>query len=145
MAEPDPLDAFFLTLDEAPGDAVTLQALADWYEEQGQPDSARCVRWAVRCTYYPFRYCEGALKKSGKDWHDGWYWWALDDPYDGRGWGHPVYCRLPRLVWNRLRHGFAYEPRIFKEYPTQRAAYEALLEAWPQLGPEAIFPQETTQ
>ncbi len=144
MAEPDPLTAFYLSLDESPGDAVTVLALADWYEEQGQPDSARCLRWAVRGMLYPFRYRRGALARNGKDWHDGWFWWALDDPYEGQAWGHPLHCRLPLRVWNRLRHGFKYEPRVFKEYPSQRAAYEALLEAWSLADPE-LAAQEATK
>ena len=45
---PDPLAAFYLALEESPGDPVTLQALADWYEEQGQTDDAACLRWTVR-------------------------------------------------------------------------------------------------
>ena len=36
----DSPDAFYLALEESPGDPVTLQALADWYEEQGHADAA---------------------------------------------------------------------------------------------------------
>jgi uncharacterized protein (TIGR02996 family) len=136
MSEPDPLTAFFLMLDEHPGDSVTLLALADWYEEQGRPEGAACVRWVVRNVRYPFRYRrDGGLSVSGVEWHDGWYWWALDDPYAGQTWGHPLHCRLPHRLWNRLKHSFKYEPAVFKEYASQRQAYEALLEAWPSVGP----------
>jgi uncharacterized protein (TIGR02996 family) len=135
MSEPDPPAALYLTLDENPGDHVTLLALADWYEEQGQAGCAACLRWTVRNALYPFHYSRDLLKKNGSDWHEGWYWWALDDPYAGADWGHPLHCRLPLKVWHRLQHGFTWTPLVFKEYPTLRAAYEALLEAWPRVGP----------
>ena len=32
-----------------------------------------------------------------------------------------------------FRHGFDYDPAVFKEYPTRQAAYEALIAVWPLL------------
>jgi hypothetical protein len=133
MSDPDPQDAFFLSLEEIPGDRVTLLALADWYEEQDQHDCADCLRWTVRHGHYPFRAVRAGLKKFGHEWHEGWYWWAIDDPYSGESWGHPRHCQLPPEVWRQLQHTIPYVPAVMKEYPTQRAAYEALFEAWPRV------------
>jgi uncharacterized protein (TIGR02996 family) len=138
VSDPDSLTAFFLSLDERPGDHVTLLALADWYEEQGQSNNANCLRWTVRNAVYPFRYRrDGGLTVSTESWHDGWYWWAYNDTHYGKDWGHPLHCRLPLHVWNRLRHNFNYAPSVVKQYPTLRDAYEAMFEAWPLVGPLA--------
>ena len=56
MSQTDTLAAFYLALDETPGDPATLAALADWYEEQGQADHAACVRWTLRRRRFPFCY-----------------------------------------------------------------------------------------
>ncbi|MFO0928405.1 MAG: hypothetical protein U0736_15485 [Gemmataceae bacterium] len=136
MTAYDPLDAFYLTLDESPGDPVTLLALADWYEEALRPDAAACLRWTVQHKYIPFRYTgQGQLTVFSESWNKGWVWWAIDDPAFGRDWGHPSSCRLPAHVWDELRHTFHYDPAVFKEYPSSRAAYEALLDVWPRLQP----------
>ena len=144
MPETDALAGFFLSLDERPGDWVILQALADWYEEQGLPENARCLRWTADRALHPFRYRrDGGLTVSGASWHDGWFWWALDDRDSGAEWGHPLHCRLPRGVWKHLRRTFDHAESVFKEYPTQRAAYDALLEAWPLVGPLGAALRET--
>jgi uncharacterized protein (TIGR02996 family) len=136
MPDPNPLAALFLSLDATPGDHVTLLALADWFEEQGQPEKAACLRWTIRNNLRPFRYTrDGSVTKKSNDWNDGWYWWARADPYIGQGWGHPLHCRLPYQVWEKLHHTFTYDPLVVKQYPTQRDAYEALLDAWPRVGP----------
>jgi hypothetical protein len=135
MSDTDALQAFYLVLDENPGDQVTLLALAGWYEEHDQPIAADCLRWAARHSAWPFRYrANGGLIVSSAVWHDGWFWWAIDDPFRGRDWGHEPNCRLPAPVWNELRHTFNYDPAVFKEYPTRRAAFEALIEVWPMVG-----------
>ena len=135
MSGPDPLSAFYLVLEDHPDDWVTLLALADWYEERGEPDAADCLRWAARNGASPFCYhVNSNLKFSAPVWHDGWFWWAVDEPYHGRDWGHDASCRLPQALWAKLRHTFNYNPAVFKEYPTRRAAYEALIDAWPRVG-----------
>jgi hypothetical protein len=135
MADPDPQGAFYLALEDNPGDRVTLAALADWYEEHDQLDAAAALRWAARLGRWPFHYhANGGLTVASAAWHDGWFWWSVDEPYHGREWGHPPSCRLPRAVWGKLRHTFSYDPAVFKEYPTVRAAYEALIDAWPPAG-----------
>jgi uncharacterized protein (TIGR02996 family) len=135
MSAPDPLSAFYLALEDVPDDRLTLLALADWYEEEGGPDAADCLRWTVRNAVWPFRYSvNSGLSVSSAVWHDGWFWWSVDEPFHGRDWGHDPHCLLPAAVWQKLRHTFNYDPAVFKEYPTRRSAYEALIEAWPRVG-----------
>jgi uncharacterized protein (TIGR02996 family) len=125
--------AFYLALDEGPGDTVTALALADWYEEHGNLDAAECLRWATTHNRRPFRYRKsGGLSVSCNTWHEGWYWWAVEERSYGRDWGHPPECRLPYELWEALPHGFAYNPAVFKEYRDRRHAYEALFTAWPK-------------
>jgi uncharacterized protein (TIGR02996 family) len=134
MSLHDPLSAFYDALDQTPEeDRVTLLALADWYEEQGEPEAAECLRWTVRQGLSPFCYQRdgGGVTVSSDAWHDGWFWWSVDEPSQTSDWGHDPACRLPRALWQKLRHTFNYDPAVFKEYRTRRAAYEALLEAWP--------------
>jgi hypothetical protein len=131
MPAPNPLAALYLGLDASPGDKVTLYALADWYEENGWADAAAAIRWTIRRGLFPFRYSRDAgLSVFREAWHEGWYWWANDGP-DGSEWGYPTSCCLPHGVWQRLAHGFAHPPSIFKEYPSQRDAYETLFDVWP--------------
>jgi hypothetical protein len=132
-ARPEP-DSFYLALDENPGDLLTVQALADWYEENGEANAASCLRWLAVRERWPFRFQkEGGpvTIAAARTWNDGWFWWAVEDPWTGYDWGHPEQCRLPQGLWDRLRHGFTHQPRVFKEYPTRRAAYETLFTAWP--------------
>jgi uncharacterized protein (TIGR02996 family) len=139
MATSDCLDAFYLALEETPGDRVTLLALADWYDEQGSAEAAACLRWVVAKGRCPFRYRRGRLSIQSTTLHDGWYWWATDDPPAGPDWGHSQECRLPSALWEQLRHTFDYRPNNCKEYASVRSAYEALLEAWP-LAPQLERP-----
>ncbi|MFO0845858.1 MAG: hypothetical protein U0797_26325 [Gemmataceae bacterium] len=37
---------------------------------------------------------------------------------------------LPHRVWKSLGHTLPYDPLVFKEYPSVRAAIEALIEGW---------------
>ncbi len=133
MAEPRALEAFYFALDESPDDPVTTLALADWYDEQGDGPAAECLRWAHARQRRPFRYDKSAnLTASSKRWHEGWLWWAVEGRGYGADWGHPRECRLPHELWDELPHTFHATPAVFKEYPTSRAAYEALLAAWPR-------------
>ena len=133
MTGPDPQSAFYLVLNESPGDIVTLLALSDWYDEAGDVTAAECIRWSARRKRWPFRYTRSAeaLSVAGSDWHEGWFWWGHDDPGRGGDWGHPDECRLPIRLWRQIRHLHSYTPAVFKEYPTVRQAYEALIAAWP--------------
>jgi uncharacterized protein (TIGR02996 family) len=132
MNDADPLTAFYLALDEMPGDRVTMLALADWYEEHGEISAAECLRWLVEYGLYPFRYRKGeTVQHSPPAWHEGWYWWAVENSQARRNWRYPRSCCLPQALWDRLKHYFDYPPSVFKDYPTGRAAYEALFTAWP--------------
>jgi hypothetical protein len=132
MAESDNLTAFYLALDDDRGDQVTLLALADWYE-------AEALRWTVQHGRRPYCFpCDGGLTVSSQDWRIGWFWWAVDDAAHARDWGHPRSCQLPRALWDKLRHNIGYTPSVFKEYPSVRQAYEALIDVWPLVGPIAF-------
>jgi hypothetical protein len=131
MYGPDPMTALYLALEEAPGDRVTLLALADCYLEDGHADASACLRWTADRVRFPFRYAPGLLTVNSPTLHEGWYWWAIDDAHLAQDWGHPQSCRLPAGLWKRLRHEFNFTPAVFKHYPTIRAAYEALFDAWP--------------
>lgn len=133
MSRSDPA-AFYLALEQTPGDPVTLQAFADWCEEQGDPDRAACLRWLARKGRFPFRYHAGAgLNVASPSLKEGWYWWAVDDPHYGRDWGHPDSCKLPRFAWTRLANPFDYTPSVFKHYEGIEAAFKALFAVWPRV------------
>ena len=136
MTETDTLDGFFLALRESPGDAVTLHALADWYEEQGRPSVAACVRWCLRRGRRPFQYrrgTEGLI--DSPSFADGWFWWAVGDGPHGNDWGHPPTCRLPGVAWRLLDKRHSPTALVVKHYPTLRAAYEAFFEVWTRFAP----------
>jgi hypothetical protein len=128
----DPFTALYLALEETPGDELALLALADCYLEEGQVDASMCVRWSLARGRHPFRYTNGALSIASGVMTHGHWWWAIDDRGVIAGnWGYPHACRLPRGMWDQLPHSFSYTPSVFKQYPTIRDAYEALIYAWP--------------
>lgn len=135
MLGSDALAAFYLALDEHPGDRTTLLVLADWYEEYGRSHAAACLRWTVEHDRHPFRYTRGSINVLTDSFQEGWFWWALDDPSYGQDWGHPRTCRLPVEIWKPMRHTFAHVPALVKEYPSTQDAYLALIEAWPLARP----------
>jgi uncharacterized protein (TIGR02996 family) len=47
---------FFAALEANPADTVTTLKLANWYDEQGEPDRAACLRWVVATGHHPYRY-----------------------------------------------------------------------------------------
>ena len=49
-------DALLAALDAEHDDAVSQAALADWYEEHGDPPAAACLRWLARDRRRPFYY-----------------------------------------------------------------------------------------
>jgi len=128
------IDGLYLALEDDPADALAWLALADWHEDASHAASAACLRWLSRRRHSPIRYhAETSVRKS-PSWQEGWLWWATD----GEGadsWSLPSSCRLPHRLWTRLRHGFPYSPVAMKEYPSVRAAVEAVLDAWPLFNP----------
>src|SRR5262249_1881517 len=133
---------FFLALEADPGDVVTMKALADWYEDHSHPLEAACLRWLIERKRWPYRYerQSGQVNVSCRTWNDNWMWWALDTRSYGGDWGHPAECRLPDELWKHLPHSFKYDPAVFKEYPTCRAAYQAVFAAWPRFPPASRGP-----
>ncbi len=129
------VDGLYLALEDERADGLAWQALADWHEDEGRTQDASCLRWLWRRGFVPFRFSPALVAVHSGSFHDGWSWWATDDPSAGRGWGLPAGCRLPAPLWGLLRHTFRYPPLVIKEYPTVRAAAEAVLEAWPLYNP----------
>ena len=118
-----------MTLESSPEDPVTLQALADWYEEREEARGAECLRWVASKGKAPYRHRHSDdLLHHHDTWKDGWYWWAT--AREKRGWGYPASAVIPHPLWHELKHTFSYDPLVFKEYPTVRAALEALIAAW---------------
>jgi uncharacterized protein (TIGR02996 family) len=132
MKHTSELAAFYAALEESPADHVTKLALADWYDEHGQPVAAEVLRYLAKRRKSPFRYyhtSEG-LRHHHETWKDGWYWWATSR--EREGWGYPKAAVLPHKYWNRMKHTFPYDPLVFKEYRSVRAAIEALIKSWPK-------------
>jgi hypothetical protein len=127
----DPFTALYHALEETPGDALTLMALADCYLEEDRPEASTCIRWSQARGRYPFQYTNGSLSVASDSMTHGYWWWVLDERGAVAGnWGLPHPCRLTRAMWKQLPHQYEYTPGVFKEYPTLREAYEALVYAW---------------
>jgi hypothetical protein len=146
MPDYDALDAFYRALEECPGDAATLAALADWYEEYDQGPSAACLRWTAEQQRWPFQYWRnGPVIYSIRSWQEGWYWWADEEQSFSRSSGIPGHCRLPPPLWQHLGHRLGFPPSLFKDYPTLREAYEALFAAWRKGQPrDHLVPRDAT-
>jgi len=113
--------AFFGALEQDHADAVTLQALADWYDEHDDPVAAACLRWVARHG--------GRVGKAAGGYY-GDYFWELQEP-------HPIRndppAQLPATLWRALKDND--EPHAvgsFKSYRSATLAYKALLAAWKQ-------------
>ena len=129
MSEATVLTALFAELEEAPCDIATLRALADWLEDDDQPKPAECVRWLADTGKVPFKYAlQEEIMYRFDGWRRGWFWWTTG--IQRPNWGYPKSCRLPRMLWQPMKHTFDYDPMVFKEYPTVRAAIEAVMAAW---------------
>lgn len=108
---------------------MTLLALADWFEEREKTRESGCLRWVAAMEKMPYQHRHSDdLLHHHDTWNDGWFWWTTDR--EKGGWGYAPSAILPHALWDRLTHQFNYDPLVFKEYPTVRAALEALLEAW---------------
>jgi uncharacterized protein (TIGR02996 family) len=129
MAEPKELTAFFEALEDDPGDAVTLLALADWLDEGGESAKAECLRWLAKEGKAPYRYHRAnELLYHHETWQEGWWWWTTDR--EKSPWGYPESSSLPHRLWKKMKHSFSYDPCVFKEYHTVRGALQAVLEVW---------------
>lgn len=122
-------DALFAALEGAPDDKVTQLALADWFDEHDRPGHAACLRWLAAEGRAPFQYFEKSpIRHHHETWEAGWWWWVTDS--EESPWGYPPGCVLPRKLWRRMDHTFTYDPCVFKEYPSVRAAVLELCRAW---------------
>ena len=129
MSEAPILTAMYDELEANPGDRLTLCALADWFEENDEIKAAECVHWLAEMEKVPFRYSsEVEILHHCEGWKNGWWWWTTASTR--KGWGYPKTCRLPRTLWEKMKHTFNYSPLVFKEYPTVRAAIEAVIAVW---------------
>lgn len=131
MSESAEVTALFKAIEAAPEDWLALGALGDWFEEQGQETKAEACHWLAEHRKTPFRYDKTVeLRYHHDTWRKGWFWWTTDR--ERAPWGYPDSCMLPHDLWDRLRHKFGYDPMVFKEYRSIRAALEAVLTGWSQ-------------
>lgn len=127
------LDAWHEMLDADPDDFAIRGLMADWYADQGDPAAEDCLRWQVgerKRPYKPPEVAPGGLVQ----WYDGDYGNGYDPESD-----------LPAALWSELRGGETWGHRSSKdprwvEYPTRRAAEEALLAAWRKLAARGQAP-----
>lgn len=115
-------DGLFQALEQDWGDTVTLQALADWFDDHDEPAFASCLRWIVRQ-----KRRVGKVETKNEPVY-GRFFWELQD-------AHPIRndppAQLPVALWRALKDND--EPHAvgsYKSYPTATSAYRALLAAW---------------
>jgi hypothetical protein len=117
-------EALLAALDADRGDAISINALGDWFEENGDQPAAACLRWVTRNARKPAHY------PRQSDY--GPFLWVRqgDQPIiDDRP------AQLPEKLWLALKDNDEPHPvASFKSYQTARAAYLALVEAWRSLG-----------
>jgi hypothetical protein len=116
-------EALFAALDADRGDAVSQNALADWFEESGDAPAAACFHWVARNRRRPGHY-----PRASKYGH---YFWELQER-------EPILndpqAQLPAPLWHQLRGNDEKEPvASFKSYQSARSAYADLVEAWRSL------------
>lgn len=107
--------AFQAALEEDPTSSATRLVFADWLEEQGDPRAAG-YRWMGNNGKYPKEAT--SLLFIGESWD----WWR-ESAY---AIGPSV---LPAAVFDKLRGGQTRSASDYREYPTRRAAEEALCAA----------------
>src|SRR5436190_11362355 len=83
--------AFFGALEQDRADAVTLSALADWYDEHDDAESAACLRWVVR---------RGRRVGKVPGGYYGDYFWELEEARPIR---NDPPAQLPDALWRALQ------------------------------------------
>ena len=82
-------------LDENPQDQTLRLILADWYEEQGRPWAAECMRWLAEKGHYPLYY------RQWKTYQWGWAMGGISKPWKQ--------YTLPAAIWHRLPSANGYQ------------------------------------
>lgn len=124
MHKPIDREALFAAIDDDRTDAVSINALGDWFEENGDSNAAVCLRWVTRNGRRPSSYPRPSIL--------GPYLWVrqeqqpiIEDPA----------AQIPEKLWLELKDNDETEAvASFKSYRSPRAAYVALVEAWRALG-----------
>src|SRR6516165_9564002 len=106
-------EALLAALNVERGDAVSQNALADWFEEKGDSAAAACLRWVARNRRRPGHYPRASQY--------GHYFWELQER-------EPIIndpqAQLPAPLWRQLQNNDEKEPvASFKSYQSPRAAY----------------------
>ena len=117
-------EALFAALDAEAADAVAQNALADWFEENGELSAAACLRWVARNRRRPGHYA----RPTGY----GHAFWEMQER-------EPILndppAQLPPPLFRQLGDNDEKHPvASYTSYPSPRAAYAALLAAWKALG-----------
>jgi uncharacterized protein (TIGR02996 family) len=107
-------DELMEDLCRAPADWKMRGVLADWYEDNDQPEQAACLRWMIQHHKRPYH---GA--------HRGATWFNADTI--GQGLGDPE-SDIPGEVFRLLEGGK--EVANHKSFTAVREAEEAILAAW---------------
>lgn len=114
---------FAKALDENLEDWVTKMAIADWYEEQGHYECAKCMRWAIANKKRPY----SALGKS--------FIWFIspDDKKDSEtdpGSDIPLILYTLLVGFHREFFKTKYHYDAHKVYVSRQDAEQALVKAW---------------
>jgi hypothetical protein len=109
------LEAFFADLERDPQDWPLRGVLADWYEDNGRPELAECLRWMIRKRKRPHHRVKGT-----------YVWFNADANQDLSG--DDPESDLPGAVYKRVAGGL--EQGGHKSFPSLRAAEESFQAAW---------------
>lgn len=135
MSDPASRDALLAALEHSPEDTVTVNALADWYEEQGDDAAAACLRWAARHGRRP-GYNPGQRNFGKFFWEREEATPIIDDPP----------AQLPESLWLALAgNDEKYPVYSFKSYRTIRVALADLIAAWKLLPSAAPCPASSAE
>jgi hypothetical protein len=123
MRDDDVREALLTSLDADRDDAVSQNALADWFEEKSDAAAAACFRWVARNRRRPGHYPRATQY--------GHFFWELQER-------EPIIndaeAQLPAPLWRQLKdNDEETEVASFKSYQSARAAYADLVEAWRSL------------
>jgi uncharacterized protein (TIGR02996 family) len=110
------LDQFLNDLAGAPEDWTLRGVLADWADDNSQPQLAECLRWMIRCQKRPYP------DKSGRG-----TWFNAETIRKDLDLGDPE-SDIPAALFTQLEGGD--EVKNHRLFKTLRAAEEAFQAAW---------------